>query len=197
MFVIERLSHALARGQPCIYAEVLRSTKMGADAHDVTAVDADARPRWPICSLQCGAPRRAAGPAKSGYVNAHGTGTQQNDQLREPRPSAARRGSAADGVWVSSTKAILGHLINAAGSVELAVTDPGPARRLCPAHDEPHRSRPGVQPGLHPVGRPAAAFSACVESFRGLRRAPGRGCLAPWPRSASGFAYPEAERAVA
>ena len=60
-------------------------------------------------------------PADIGYINAHGTGTQQND-IAEARGIRTAMGRAADLLCVSATKSILGHLINAAGSVELAIT---------------------------------------------------------------------------
>ena len=55
------------------------------------------------------------------YINAHGTGTEQNDrtELTAIRESL---GPLADNLVLSSNKAILGHLINAAGSIELALT---------------------------------------------------------------------------
>jgi 3-oxoacyl-(acyl-carrier-protein) synthase len=55
------------------------------------------------------------------YVNLHGTGTVPNDRVE----SAALRavlGSRADSVACSSLKGGLGHLLGAAGSVELAAT---------------------------------------------------------------------------
>ena len=53
-----------------------------------------------------------------GYVNAHGTGTQVNDRSEV---AAIRRafGSAAEGLMVSSTKALHGHAIGATGAIEL------------------------------------------------------------------------------
>jgi 3-oxoacyl-(acyl-carrier-protein) synthase len=55
------------------------------------------------------------------YINAHGTGTKQND-LSELRAIRSALGNDADRVVASSNKAVLGHLINAAGSIELALT---------------------------------------------------------------------------
>ncbi len=60
-------------------------------------------------------------PNDVGYINAHGTGTEQND-LVEMRAIRQALGRAADEVCVSSTKSMLGHMINAAGGVELALT---------------------------------------------------------------------------
>jgi 3-oxoacyl-(acyl-carrier-protein) synthase len=117
MFVIERLSHALDRGAK-IYAE-LTGGKMLAAAHHVTGLDADSEALSYLISTTL----RDAGlePDQIGYINAHGTGTQQND-LVETRGIRRALGSAADSTCVSATKSMLGHLVNASGSVELAVT---------------------------------------------------------------------------
>jgi 3-oxoacyl-(acyl-carrier-protein) synthase len=117
MFVIERLSHALNRGAR-IYAEVI-SGKLLADAHHVTGIDMTSEPlvRLITDTLRAG----DVAPDEIGYINAHGTGTQQND-VAEARAIRRSMGRAADNVCVSSTKSALGHLVNAAGSVELAIT---------------------------------------------------------------------------
>ncbi len=117
MFVLERLSHARRRGAS-IYAQILAG-KMIADAYHVTGLDADSE----ALAYLIGATLRAAdlAPGDIAYINAHGTGTQQNDVM-EARGIRKALGRAADSACVSSTKSMLGHLVNAAGSVELAIT---------------------------------------------------------------------------
>jgi 3-oxoacyl-(acyl-carrier-protein) synthase len=116
MFVLERLAHAQNRGAT-IYAEVLGG-RMLSDARHVTSLDANSDA---LVELIRGT-LRAAGvvPRDIAYINAHGTGTQQNDVL-ETRGIRAAFGPAADSVCVSATKSMLGHLVNASGSVELAI----------------------------------------------------------------------------
>jgi 3-oxoacyl-(acyl-carrier-protein) synthase len=117
MLIVERLSHARRRGAT-IYAEVLGGG-MVADAHHLTGVDADsnALQRLITDTLR----RSDLAPRDIGYINAHGTGTQQND-VAEVRGIRRAFGVAADDVCVSSIKSMLGHLVNASGCVELALT---------------------------------------------------------------------------
>jgi len=117
MFVLERLSHAHARGAK-IYAEVLGG-KMLADAHHVTGLDMESSA---LTRLIGDTLKRAnLSPAEVGYINAHGTGTQQND-LMETRGIRNALGRHASDTTVSALKSMLGHLVNASGSVELALT---------------------------------------------------------------------------
>jgi 3-oxoacyl-(acyl-carrier-protein) synthase len=117
MFVLERLSHARARGA-AIYAEVLGGLILN-DARHVTSLDANSDA---LTELIRGTLRTSGvGPRDIAYINAHGTGTQQNDLL-ESRGIRAAFGRVADSVCVSATKSMLGHLVNASGSVELAIT---------------------------------------------------------------------------
>jgi 3-oxoacyl-(acyl-carrier-protein) synthase len=118
MFVLERLDHALARRAP-IYAEVLGG-RILSDARHVTSLDSNSSDS--LVELIRGTLR--AGrlvPRDIAYVSAHGTGTLQNDVL-EARGIRAAFGRAADTVCVSASKSMLGHLVNASGSVELAIT---------------------------------------------------------------------------
>ena len=117
MFVVERLSHALARRAP-IYAEVCAG-RMLADAHHVTGLDVESDSL--VYLIHATLRRGRLTPDHIGYINAHGTGTAQNDLL-EIRGIRKALGSAADQLCVSANKSMLGHLVNAAGSVELALT---------------------------------------------------------------------------
>jgi 3-oxoacyl-[acyl-carrier-protein] synthase II len=114
MVVLEEHRAAERRGAP-ILAEVLGyATTL--DAYRVT--DPDPRHRFTTACMQRALRSAGLAPSAVDYVNAHGTGTRQND----PAETAAIRevfGAHADRLPVSSTKSQIGHLIGAAGAVEL------------------------------------------------------------------------------
>jgi 3-oxoacyl-[acyl-carrier-protein] synthase II len=117
MFVIERLSHAQRR-EARIYAQIAGG-KMMAEAHHVTDLNSESDSLAYLIKATLN--QAHLEPEQIGYINAHGTGTQQNDPV-ETRGIRRAFGDAADDVCVSATKSMVGHLVNAAGSVELAVT---------------------------------------------------------------------------
>ena len=111
--VLETLEHALGRGVP-ILAEVI-GYGYSADAYHVTAPPPDGNG---------GARAMAAALSDAGlaaedvdYINAHGTGTPQNDRTET---LAIRRvfGDHAGRTAISSTKSMTAHLLGAAGAVE-------------------------------------------------------------------------------
>ena len=117
MFVLERLDRARERGAK-VYAEILGG-RMLADAHHVTGLNAESDA---LSNLITGTLSRSGlAPSDIAYINAHGTGTLQNDVM-ETRGIRLALGAAAQRVCVSSTKSMLGPLVNAAGSVELGIT---------------------------------------------------------------------------
>lgn len=150
MMVLERLSHARRRGAT-IYAELIGGT-MHAEAHHVTGLDTEADSLAHLISHTL--ERTGLQPEDIGYINTHGTGTLQND-VSEVRAIRRAMGPAADRLCVSSTKSMLGHLVNAAGSVELAITALALRDRFVPPTANLHQQDPECDLDCVPlVGRP-------------------------------------------
>ncbi|MBO0697951.1 MAG: beta-ketoacyl-[acyl-carrier-protein] synthase family protein, partial [Zavarzinella sp.] len=114
MVVLEELEHAKRRGAP-IYAE-LAGYGTTADAYRVT----DSHPvgRGAIACIKWALKDAGLKPTDIDYVNAHGTSTQVNDRA-ETIAIKDVFGEYAYKLPVSSSKSMLGHLICAAGVVEL------------------------------------------------------------------------------
>ena len=115
--ILESEAHARARGAR-ILAE-LAGAGLSCDASHPTAPHGEAR--GAVLALEAALRDAGASPSDIDYVNAHGTGTVQNDASET---FALRRvlGATAGRVAVSSTKALIGHLLGAAGAVEAIVT---------------------------------------------------------------------------
>ena len=115
VILLEERAHALARGAR-VYAEIL-GFGMTSDAGDITASDPTGAARAMRAALKDA--RRNADDVD--YVNAHGTGTTQNDRS-ETVALHDVFGPHAGRTAVSSSKAVLGHALGAAGALEMAVT---------------------------------------------------------------------------
>lgn len=117
MFVVERLGHALRRGAK-IYAQI-SAAKSLAQAHHVTSLDTEGDALVHLMNLALD--EAHLDPGDIGYVNAHGTGTVQNDAAEA---TGIRRVFGADirHTCVSATKSSLGHMLSSAGAAELAIT---------------------------------------------------------------------------
>ena len=115
MFVLELRASAMARGAP-IYAELL-GFGMSADAADITATDPDGAARAMRAALADAEVIPATSTTSTRTAPAH----VLNDKT-EVR--ALRRGvrRSAEQLAVSSSKAVLGHSLGAAGALELVAT---------------------------------------------------------------------------
>ncbi len=115
--VLEELEHALNRGAR-IYAEVL-GYGFTDDARHITTPcpDGSGLARAMTAALAMG----EVPPAAVDYINAHGTSTELND-LAETAAIHGALGAAARRVAVSSTKSCTGHMLGAAGGVEVGFT---------------------------------------------------------------------------
>ena len=111
IMAIETLEHALARGAKPL-AEIV-GFGMSADAHHITQPSAEGAAKAITMALK----QAGIGPEQVGYVNAHGTGTNVND-VTETRALKLALGDHAYKVAISSTKAMHGHTLGAAGALE-------------------------------------------------------------------------------
>lgn len=112
MFVLESAAHAAARGARPL-AE-LAGFGMSADAGDIVAPSVDGM----AAAMRLALEDAGLAPDRIDYVNAHGTGTQANDRC-ETRALRQVFGAHAQALAVSSTKAVHGHALGAAGALEL------------------------------------------------------------------------------
>ena len=112
--VMERFESAVARGATC-YAEWLGGLMLS-DTYGLTQLDPEGTTLKRL--LQ---DLRSRSGRRPDYINLHGTGTSSND-LVECQAVREVFGIEADQFDCSSLKGGMGHLLGAAGSVELAAT---------------------------------------------------------------------------
>ena len=117
ILVLESLEHALNRNA-VPYAEWL-SGGLGSDSTHLMQFDPSAESLAKLITRVLD--RAHVSPAELDYINLHGTGTQIND-LYETRAINHSMGALARSISCSSLKGGMGHLLGAAGSVELAFT---------------------------------------------------------------------------
>ena len=157
MVVLESWERALSRGAR-IHAE-LAGYGLSMDAEHIT------RPTVAGQALAMGRALESAHMSAGdiGYVNAHGTATLANDAV-ETAAIKQVFGPAAYALPVSSTKSMHGHLLGAAGALELVATVFAIEKRVLPptmhlVHADPECDLDYVPGSARPVSTLNAAMS--------------------------------------
>ncbi|MET0849619.1 MAG: beta-ketoacyl-[acyl-carrier-protein] synthase family protein [Candidatus Rokuibacteriota bacterium] len=157
--VLEDAARVKARGAR-IHGEVA-GEGMSTDAYHVTSPDPAGEGM--VGAMGLALARAGVSPRDVGYVNAHGTGTLQNDRIEA---LALARVFGERGVLVSSSKSLVGHTMAAAGSLEAAATLLALQHGLLPPTANLEDCDPEIPFDCIPkVARPAAVDCAVTNSF--------------------------------
>ncbi len=123
--VLEEWSRAQRRGAPA-YGELLGYGACS-DACHLTQPQAEGQAR----AMRLALSDAGVSPADIDYINAHGTGTPAGDAVETAAIKAAL-GDFAHEIPVSSTKALHGHLVGAAGALEFIIALLAARHRIVP-----------------------------------------------------------------
>jgi 3-oxoacyl-[acyl-carrier-protein] synthase II len=157
--VLEDLERARARGAH-IYAE-LAGYAVCNDASHMTQPSVEEQVRTMRGALEDAGCRAE----DVDYLNAHGTATERND-VAETAAIRQSFGTHADRLAVSSTKSMHGHLVGAAGALELAVCALAIERQAVPPTAHLHVRDPRCDLDYVPhAGRDARVRAAMTNSF--------------------------------
>lgn len=156
VFVLERESDVRARGGRPLAR--LAGYGTSSDARDVLQPDMEGA----AAAMNLAFADAGLAPSDIGYVNAHGTGTVLND-VNEAAALRQVFGDRLDAIPVSSSKAVFGHGLGAAGALELVVAIGALAEGLVPPQINLLEPDPACPLNL-PTGGPVKAELGAVLS---------------------------------
>lgn len=156
--ILESAERARARGARR-YA-TLAGWGLSSDATHLTKPDAPGQAR----ALRAALRQAGLQPRDVGYCNAHGTATRIGDVV-ERNALAEVWGADFDALRVSSTKALHGHMLGAAGAIEALITVLALHRRELPPNANCREVDPDCQMNLVAPGDSAApALEAAISN---------------------------------
>ncbi|TCO52825.1 beta-ketoacyl-[acyl-carrier-protein] synthase family protein [Actinocrispum wychmicini] len=157
--VLERADDALARGARQ-YAQI-SGYAATADAFHLSAPQDDGL--YAVAAMQGAIANAGLTPSDIVHINAHGTSTAANDRAEA---FALHKVFGSDGPPVTASKGVIGHLIGAAGSVELVATVMAMRESVVPPTANHERLEPGMQIDVvHGTPRKVASGPALSNSF--------------------------------
>lgn len=169
MFVLEELTHARRR-QAHVYAEIAAFATR-CNAFHMTGLRADGREMAEAIRAALDGARM--NPDEIDYVNAHGSGTRQNDR-HETAAVKRALGARAYRTPMSGIKSMIGHSLGAIGSIEIAASALAIENDLVPPTANLHEPDPECDLDYVPlVARPwpTAAVLTIGSGFGGFQSA--------------------------
>jgi 3-oxoacyl-[acyl-carrier-protein] synthase II len=145
VLVLEEYEHAKARGAH-IYAEV-GGAAMTSDAYHITATHPEGK--GAIQGMKLALEDAGLNASDIDYVNAHATSTPVGD-ISESKAIKAVFGSH-DGLHISATKSVTGHLLGAAGAIEAIISIKAINDGIIPATINTTTIDPEIPKGLNIV----------------------------------------------
>ena len=127
MVVLESAEHAQRRGARLL--AVAAGSGYSSDAHHIAQPEPSGR--GIVAAIQAVLADAGLDPGQVVHVNAHATSTPAGDAV-EGQAIATALGPAADGVVVSATQSMTGHLLGGAGAVEAVATILALRERIAP-----------------------------------------------------------------
>lgn len=163
VLVIEELEHARRRGAR-IYAEIAGYASR-CNAYHMTGLRVDGKEMSEAIRVALAEARLAPDAIK--YINAHGSGTKQNDK----HETAAFKRSLGDHAYrtpVSSIKSMIGHSLGAIGSLEVAASALAVATGIIPPTANLHEPDPDCDLDYTPLVAREGDFSTVLSVGSGF-----------------------------
>jgi 3-oxoacyl-[acyl-carrier-protein] synthase II len=181
--ILEELNSALQRGAP-ILAELIG---YGSTSDGYRFTDIHPEGVGPARSMLAALKTAGIRPDQVDYINAHGTSTPQNDRV-ETLAIKRAFGECAYSVPISSTKSQIGHLVCAAGGIELIFCVLALQSQVVPATINLEHRDPDCDLDYVPKEARNAKLDIAISNSFGFGGQNGTLVVKRWERNAGGHA---------